>query len=670
MVLALVGLAFASGASLRVAAPTITLDLDQAVLKPNPEYKGSYGYGCAHDGSFCRSKHSQDTQKHPSWETKYIHECRATDDNKHSCPLPKAKAFDHHEGDLTNRIHYTCYIVNNDGRPVPENDQQMCNDENCIDYSKRSEWLTKYDVKDTAGNSADSVLFATVVIDHKAPVFDKKLPKLVGEAHFDAEGKLPLAAATDNVDKYPDVKVYPPSVPLSALKTYEAAWEACDRAGVFGKDGKNNCRTKKFKYEVKDTTKPTIDVNATVKELECQKSPGVKGSLMSAFSPICDDTFDKTVKCMIRCPKCGFKVGQLRDDFRFSLNRKRSWTFDFWARDKSGNAANTRLKVLRVIDKKAPTVVHNTIKSKALRKLTADESIVEHNIGMDRENFRKTMTAFKTHDWGFQCEDQCDKKPHGSYDWVTEPLGPDQELKVGTYIMKYTCEDHSNNKASFKRTIINVDKLSPVLNFPPGAATYMTFQANKLGIDRTKYSTKQWAPPVCKDLVDGKLWVGDEVTWNGQRNPKVYAKQLAKGVVLGTYKVEYFCKDKSGNWPPKRQVRTIIIKDDEGPKCTAMKPAFTCEASSTCLWGIASLAKVKCTDNHDDNSDIRIRRVGHVSLKKVGKYNLYFYGIDQAGNKGKPVKVEVSVVDTSPPEIMLEFHGKKLAGRLGPHNNE
>ena len=103
MVLALLGLALASGASLRVSAPTITLDLDQAVLKPNPEYKGSYGYGCAHDGAFCRSK-STDSGKHPSWETKYIHECRATDDDKHSCPLPKAKAFDHHEGDLTNQI--------------------------------------------------------------------------------------------------------------------------------------------------------------------------------------------------------------------------------------------------------------------------------------------------------------------------------------------------------------------------------------------------------------------------------------------------------------------------------------------------------------------------------------------------------------------------------------
>jgi hypothetical protein len=458
------------------ASPLISLDLDvsdigaiaTAKLVENAEHKGHYyGHGCAHNSKFCRAKTTASTQ-----EAKYMHKCEVQKDNAKSCALPAAKAWDHHNGELTEKITYSCFVVNIDGGAVHAKDQKRCSDKNCIDYNLRSEWLTKYDVNDDAGNAADTVMFATVIQDLVKPVCSTTLPKLVGEAAIGKKTKLPLITATDNYDKTVDVKVYPPKVPLGALKAYSGAWEACDRAGMFGKGGKSNCITKAFTFVIKDTTKPVIRVKgADSKKIECTSGPR-KGSLKAVFSPRCEDSFDKTVTCKTRAKDT------------FGMSKQRTIKFAYHAKDASGNSAFKKLK-LRVVDETAPTVIHRTIKSKALKALQADESVVEHNIGMDRKNFHTYMAAFKVHGTGFSCKDDCDTKPKGAFAWESSPLDAKTELKIGTYVMKYTCSDRSKNSGSYKRTIINVDRMVPVINFLPGSLQSMRFEANKDGIDRT-----------------------------------------------------------------------------------------------------------------------------------------------------------------------------------------
>jgi hypothetical protein len=461
-------LAAVACAACALASPVITLNLDENQLRPSTEHKGQFGAGCRENKAWCRAKTTSFSQ-----EAKYMHKCMVGKDSAKSCALPRAHAWDHHNGELTDKITYSCFLVNNDGKAVHPKQQKKCSNKNCIDYNVRSEWLTKYDVQDDAGNAADTVIFATILQDHIKPVFATNLPKLVGEASIDKNTRLPLIGAKDNYDKVVDVKVYPPKVPLGALKTYNAAWEACDRAGMFGKGGKNNCLTKAFQYTVKDTIKPTIKVKGTDdRKIECNKSR-LDGSLKAMFAPRCEDSFDKTVTCQTR-----------RSDV-FDMMTQRTINFEYTAKDTSGNSAFKKLTV-RVIDELAPTVIHRTVRSKALQALQADESVVEHNIGMDRKNFHIYMSAFKVHGKGFTCHDQCDNKPTGHFSWATSPLDGTSELTVGTYVMQYTCEDKSNNKASYKRTIINVDKMTPVLNFLPGSTTGMTFEADKSSIDRSK----------------------------------------------------------------------------------------------------------------------------------------------------------------------------------------
>jgi hypothetical protein len=132
------------------------------------------------------------------------------------------------------------------------------------------------------------------------------------------------------------------------------------------------------------------------------------------------------------------------------------------------------------------------------------------------------------------------------------------------------------------------------------------------------------------------------------------AHDLAEGIVLGEYKILYKCKDKSGNRPPKAQVRTINIVDSKKPVCTVKSP-IVCEASHKCKFLSAT-----CVDNHDASKNVEVRRSGHFDNKKIGTYTLVYTGIDQSGNKATPVKQIVRVQDTLPPVIKLTYNDKSV----------
>jgi hypothetical protein len=86
-----------------------------------------------------------------------------------NCPFPKAKAYDHQDRDVavTTRL----YRIDVEGKgqmteinPVPA--------PAAFDFSKRSTFLFKYDSKDLHGNEAEQVVFALILDDVNAPIYD------------------------------------------------------------------------------------------------------------------------------------------------------------------------------------------------------------------------------------------------------------------------------------------------------------------------------------------------------------------------------------------------------------------------------------------------------------------------------------------------------------------
>merc|ERR1711988_814985 len=86
------------------------------------------------------------------------------------CQEPVASAYDHHDGDISTSIQttYTLFVKSLEKKNPVKSEAVKTG----IDTNIRGEWVITYDVQDVAGNSAEQVQFALIMIDTKAPVFD------------------------------------------------------------------------------------------------------------------------------------------------------------------------------------------------------------------------------------------------------------------------------------------------------------------------------------------------------------------------------------------------------------------------------------------------------------------------------------------------------------------
>jgi hypothetical protein len=98
------------------------------------------------------------------------------------CKLPVAKAFDHHDGDLTGGITTTfeLFIAADPGtRPVQVRDtlSKAQFDMKLQPDASRGEFVLNYDVTDVSGNAAERITYALIMRDVVAP-------ESVGETTF------------------------------------------------------------------------------------------------------------------------------------------------------------------------------------------------------------------------------------------------------------------------------------------------------------------------------------------------------------------------------------------------------------------------------------------------------------------------------------------------------
>jgi hypothetical protein len=164
-------LAFVALAAADSQAPIISIDLDgvtgtHSTMAARHENLVSASVG----GMNTPTKHC-----YKNAHAKYDNTCAETQNSfadecevDTACQEPVASAYDHHDGDISTQIDtvYRLFVKSDrNANPVKEDSVEA------LDIAQRGEWVITYDVEDGAGNDAEQVQFALIIIDTQKPAF-------------------------------------------------------------------------------------------------------------------------------------------------------------------------------------------------------------------------------------------------------------------------------------------------------------------------------------------------------------------------------------------------------------------------------------------------------------------------------------------------------------------
>jgi hypothetical protein len=557
--------AFVLGAAaIDTQPPVIKLDLDEQVLKNNRDQ--------------VRSAHklpARDHTRKAASESNYVHVCVAKKATAATCPLPAAKAYDHHDGllEVTRKI----YLVNNDGTPVgvDSNNDGIKEGElkRAIDYNLRSEWVAKYDASDSAGNAAEQVVFAIILNDPIAPDFTS----VPAGGHVEAGAKgssytVPSAKAVDNYDgSNVAYTITPRTIDTGVLGSVKVAYTATDKARGFGYNGASNTKSTTVTFTVADTTKPDLTVSNVAASYECASAT------YTAAPAKCADIHDGVISVVRTGTVDTKKVG--------------TYSVNYNCKDSSNNAAPQITKTYKTVDTTNPIL---TVSTK-----NVVNGVLQHHAGEDDQAHK--IAHVQKYLEGYSCNDSCDGTIKPSATW--SPAW--DASKVGTYRLKYGCVDASGNGVTQTRTVINEDIHKPVLNLI-GAST--------LSVEGSQIKSFEDLGATCVDKFDGDISTAVRVSGD--------LVDLRK---LGTYTIKYACKDKAGN-AADGQTRKVVVFDDYCPTCTINgASSVTREASFP-----YSDQGAVCSDHHDGKT--AVVTTGSFDVEKVGVYKLTYRSKDAAGN--------------------------------------
>lgn len=451
------------------------------------------------------------------------------------CPLPKAKAFDANDKSLTVRTRM--FLVDVGGYSLLKEVKK-------VDFTKRSTYLFKYDATDAAMNHAEQVVFALVLDDQTAPKISVcKKDKQVVEAA--SSWTLCKSFATDNIDgvvsnnvKY-TIDMLPgktnkvfavkklPTKPSTLVKdvTYAQAQriidtdvvgkylltlKVSDKAGVYGKNSKNNRQVARQAIVVQDTTKPTISMHgAQPAVVECS----VRYSDEGAYAA---DKLDTSA--------LGRKIAVTS---KSTVNTKKVGWYNvkYNAADVAGNKAEQAKRRVRVRDTTYPRIY---LKGKSEMEVWAGQ----HKKG-----------GF-TSEPGVTTFDLCDKsKMAVTMKWVGVN-GEFDDKVPGVYVREYCVVDHMGLKSCITRKVNVSDKTVPQIVIQ--GEQVATYEASH-DITYTDKGAK------CTDYVEGDI--GHAVEVSGE------VVNMARPA---TYKISYNCQDSTGN-AATMLTRTVVIEDTTCP---------------------------------------------------------------------------------------------------------
>jgi hypothetical protein len=228
------------------------------------------------------------------------------------CAIPGASAFDHHMGDISEKI-TTAYelFIHALPKKLPKFVQAK---KDAIDFNARAEYLITYGAVDAAGNEADPAYFVLVLQDHVPPVFSFGVHEETSYRQVAAGGStynftrfqyLEKPTATDNIDgdvsETITMQVTGPNGDVNEhgiidslqLGSHQVSYWAHDWASIFGKKSHDNEAFVTITFDVAAKEKPRVFCKTTAIESSDIKCT-TKGTCSKASS--CN-----TVKTQVAC---------------------------------------------------------------------------------------------------------------------------------------------------------------------------------------------------------------------------------------------------------------------------------------------------------------------------------------------------------------------------------
>lgn len=597
-----------------------------------------------------------------------------------NCPHPVAKAYDHFDGkniEVSTRI----FLVDRNGTAVTGSNcpaaekAAACHvgDGACcvssVDYSKRATYLFKYDAQDKAGNHAEQIVFALILDDTTAPVYQTKCRN---DGTPDFEAALTVEAVSD--------------------------WRLCDLHSVDNIDGdvSDNIR-----YDIKylNRANSVFDKPAGAWHSDTYKAVEWAGVDKSQI------TYASAEAYFNQCSNEGHTYDRLKFEAKIDGTTKTcgptrvgKFLVTATTRDYAGvyghNAVDNLKQIQSAIlvqDTKAPTVYlegHNPVFVECNRATyTAPDTTVEN--GADDRGYAEA---------GALCHDKLDSDALGKHlEVVISGFGdslklPDQntiehsnvyDKDIANFLSKvdgpnqvtrtltYNCKDYALNAATeVTRTVTTVDTEAPTLTLNGGGIvqyqksdceseatckgdSHMTHTAHSEA-NQGNGNTVDQGVNVCKDRCDETIDENDvTLSWG----PKRFNAR-----VLGDYVRTYSVTDAHKNVAMKHRTFTVI--DNEIPVITiqggnAQECTANADSGLTCTYEASrdveyTDAGATCEDWVDGELSHAVEVSGEVVNYRIpGTYVITYNCQDLTGNTAEKVERTVIIQDDTSPYLSL-----------------
>jgi len=153
---------------------------DSDLFRENRETESTENLNGGYYSEYCQM--DQPGHDAPKVSNSFADECEVSQNEnypgvKQKCDEPSATAYDHHEGDISASITtvWKLFVKSDEGKlPVQQHNERYSNAEHTDDLTginrdQRGEYVITYDVEDSAGNRAEQVQFALIMLDSIAP---------------------------------------------------------------------------------------------------------------------------------------------------------------------------------------------------------------------------------------------------------------------------------------------------------------------------------------------------------------------------------------------------------------------------------------------------------------------------------------------------------------------
>jgi len=616
---------------------------------------------------------------------------------------------------------------------------------NDVNRSLRSIWLIRYDATDASGNQADTVTFSFTFYDDEKPQLSTSwstssvystepfrgagtLPKTqaytqcrqstscalmanceacnMGGAMEPCTWYLPrTATATDNYDDSTtvtnriEIKLASPGqqgtyklqkdmgkgnlmIDTQVEGSWTIAYRVCDKAGMFGLGGADNCYSTGSTIRIADTSRPIILLNSAKSgtkphsfKSKFSENGNAKANLFECGIDTyteqgarCSDLHDSwdAVRLQWSPAAASYSSPKMADGtvlVNGPVKGEGTYTIKYNCQDARSHPAVQRTRTIRVHDTRRPTV---TLKG---------DHVIENSAGAHKVSDKwegatgLNVAAMKSE---VMCTDSCYANPtirptlHYGATCTGSLVGDGKienfpEYTAGDYSVKYVCKDQAHGGAhmhSICRTIRNVDHTKPVLQIL--GSDDMTLEATHEGNYIDDGAT-------CSDQVDGVISQNVEVSGDVVNLSKV-----------GTYRITYNCKDSAGNAAPT-MTRTVHVKQTSCPTCIITgKSPIQHEASFP-----YTDAGAACTDIIDGTVQTVVSGNVPVPVGTTGTYRITYRAQNSvglwndgmndaasakaAGCRGTAVRYVRTVIvqDTLKPVITLHYKNQKVAWSAG-----